>query len=72
MTITPHPPHFHVRYGDAKARVAISDSSLISGDLPPNALKLVRQWAEMHRQELRTAWEQAANGLQPGKIEPLE
>jgi hypothetical protein len=37
------PPHFHARYGQAKA--GLSDGEIISGELPPTAAQLVRQWA---------------------------
>jgi hypothetical protein len=30
-----NPPHFHARYGRARAIVRISDGEVISGDLPP-------------------------------------
>ena len=31
------PPHFHVRYGQAKAVMRISDGEVIAGELPPTA-----------------------------------
>ncbi|WP_211210545.1 DUF4160 domain-containing protein [Thermus islandicus] len=38
-------PHFHVRYGDHQALVAISDLRILAGGLPPRALGLVVEWA---------------------------
>jgi hypothetical protein len=35
------PPHFHVRYGEQRAVVAIESASLISGSLSPRVLGLV-------------------------------
>jgi hypothetical protein len=32
-----NPPHFHARYGRARALVRISDGEIISGELPPTA-----------------------------------
>lgn len=65
------PPHFHVQYGEHRASIAIEGLELIDGDLPPRAARLVRDWAEFHRQELRDNWirAQAHEALQ--QIEPL-
>lgn len=35
------PPHFHVRYGEHKAIMAIDSLMLLEGHLPPRALGLV-------------------------------
>ena len=37
------PPHFHARYGQAKAIVRISDGQVISGELPLTAARLIRE-----------------------------
>jgi hypothetical protein len=47
-----NPPHFHARYGRAKALVRISDGQIISGELPQLATRLVREWALAWREEL--------------------
>lgn len=39
------PPHFHARYGQAKALFRISDGEILAGELPPTAARMVRQWA---------------------------
>lgn len=66
------PPHFHVRYGDQKAMVAIETLSLLEGRLAPRTLGLVMEWASLHRQELLEDWE-LARGQAPLKtIPPLE
>ncbi len=54
-----NPPHFHVEYQGHEALVAIADSELLEGHLPSKALKLVREWAEQHRQELLNDWQLA-------------
>jgi hypothetical protein len=53
------PPHFHARYGDAKAIVRISDGEIISGELPQTAVRLVRDWALARRSELEENWRRA-------------
>ena len=54
-----NPPHFHARYGRARAIVRISDGQVISGELPPTALRLVREWALARRVELEENWQHA-------------
>ena len=65
------PPHFHARYGGGEAKIDIDNLSVIDGRLPARALGLVIEWATLHQQELRVAFERAANLQPPGKIDPL-
>jgi hypothetical protein len=66
------PPHFHVRYGDQRALIAIESLTVLEGDLSPRVLGMVIEWAQKHRAELREDWE-IARSLQPLKgIAPLE
>ncbi len=51
-----NPPHFHARYGRARALVRISDGEIISGELPPTATRLIRAWALARRRELEDNW----------------
>lgn len=65
------PPHFHARYAEYRARVAIDGGAVLDGELPPRAARLVREWAELHRAELETDW-RLAQELRPLiPIEPL-
>lgn len=44
-----HPPaHFHAQYGEHWAKISIADQQVLSGSLPPRALRLVTDWAEIH------------------------
>jgi hypothetical protein len=65
------PPHFHARYAGQTAKIEIDALAVIDGRLPARALGLVVEWAALHQDELRTAFQQAANMQPPGKIEPL-
>lgn len=65
------PPHFHASYGADEAVVVIDTLAVIRGHLPPRAQGLVREWALLHRGELREAWKKAKRLQPPGKIEPL-
>ena len=39
------PPHFHARYGEHRATIAIEPLAVLTGLLPPRALGLVMEWA---------------------------
>jgi hypothetical protein len=47
-----NPPHFHVKYGEYKAQIRISDLGIIEGKLPARTLGLVVEWAANHKEEL--------------------
>lgn len=65
------PPHFHARYAGLSAKIDIDALSVLEGSLPARALGLVIEWAALHQQELREAFQKAANLEQPDKIDPL-
>lgn len=64
-------PHFHARYAEHDASIAIDDLEVLQGSLPQKTLALVREWAEVHRKELLANWERARNELPLFAIEPL-
>ena len=49
-------PHFHAIYGEYNGVFKIDTLEMIEGDLPPRALKMVREWGEMHKNELMDIW----------------
>jgi hypothetical protein len=63
-----NPPHFHARYGRAKAIVRLSDGETIAGELPPTATRMVRQWALARNAELQDNWQRARAHLPLEKI----
>jgi hypothetical protein len=65
------PPHFHARYSGETAKIEIATGAVIAGALPKNALRLVREWLEEHRDELHKNFERVANEETPEKVEPL-
>ncbi len=65
------PPHFHARYGEYEAKIDIVTGELQAGDLPVRALRLIREWAELHPDELRADWELAQARKELAKIDPL-
>jgi hypothetical protein len=66
------PPHFHVRYGEQKAIVAIESLAVIQGKLSPKALGLVMEWAAQHQEELLNDWTLATQRSPLKPIKPLE
>lgn len=66
------PPHFHVRYGEQRAKIDLESGELLDGRLPRRALELVREWRMINEQELRQNWQHALAREPLNKIEPLE
>jgi hypothetical protein len=65
-------PHFHAVYGEFEAVLDIESGEVISGRLPGRALTLVREWQELHRDELKSNWELATRHQPLQRIAPLE
>lgn len=65
-------PHIHARYQEKEVIVSIPDGTVLEGEIPPNKLKLVSAWIELHQDELMADWELAVSGEQPYKIDPLK
>jgi hypothetical protein len=57
---------------EGRAIVAIESLAVIAGDLPPRVRGLVVEWAALHRQELREAWNLAVQHQPLKPIAPLE
>lgn len=68
----PRATHFHARYGDFKAIVAIEGPRLLAGTLPPRVAGLVVEWATLHRTELIEDWQLAMGNDPPKRIAGLE
>ena len=66
------PPHFHAYYQEHEAKIAIDTREVIAGSLPRRALSLVKEWAGLHQEELRSNWIAAEQRKPLGDIEPLE
>lgn len=64
-------PHFHVRYGEYTAKIAIESLQIIRGVLPRRAYRLVTEWAILHRDELMRNWRRTQAGQSAFSIDPL-
>jgi hypothetical protein len=65
------PPHFHAKYGDYEITVEI-ETGVVNGHFPRRALRLVLEWYDLHRDELREDWRLAEERRPLKKIPPLE
>ena len=65
------PPHFHATYGAYDVQVSIMDGS-VNGRFPARALRLVREWQTLHKEELLENWELARQSRPLNTISPLE
>ena len=63
--------HFHAVYGEYEASIEV-ESGKVHGELPPRALRLVLEWAALHKAELLDDWQLARQGQPLKTIAPLE
>lgn len=54
-------PHFHLRWPDGRASIAIETLEVIIGNPPADILAEARVWAEENRESIRWEW-QTLNG----------
>jgi len=66
------PPHFHARYGEHEAAVAIESLGILRGHLPSRAHALVLEWASARRHELMADWALAREHRPLAPVAPLE
>lgn len=61
-----NPPHIHAIYNEDVAAIDFMTGAVIDGYLPNKALALVREWIDLHKDELMEIWEtQEFKKLQP-------
>ena len=65
------PPHVHVRYQGMRAVLRIDDGEMIRGELPRRALRMVREWMRLHREELMADWDRSSRNEPILPIDPL-
>lgn len=67
-----NPPHIHVEYQGSKA-VFDLNGNITRGYLGSRtAVRLVREWIDLHSNDLREDWELAQAGKEIKKIAPLD
>ena len=63
-----NPPHVHVIYQDETFSISIKELEIIDGEVRPSsrALSMVKEWIELHREELLAMWEsQEFHSIEP-------
>lgn len=64
-------PHFHARYGEYQASIAIEPPAWLSGTLPRRQMQIVLGWAAIHGTELLDNWQHILDGEPVVKIEGI-
>jgi Domain of unknown function (DUF4160) len=67
-----NPPHFHAIYAEHEALIRIDDGSMMRGELPKTAMRLVEQWRNLHQDEILAARTLAQEPAALSRIEPLQ
>lgn len=62
------PPHFHVEFGEFRARVSIATATLMDGRLPVAKRRKLLEWTREHRAELAQAWQDVRQDRKPKRI----
>ena len=66
-----HPvAHFHAYHAGQRASVSAS-GQILAGSLEPRALRLVQEWALLHKGQILANWERARRNEPLLGIEPL-
>ena len=66
-----NPPHFHAEYQGQDALFDFNGNILKGSLNSRTATKLVREWIDLHVDELERDWQLAQEGKDITKIEPL-
>ena len=67
-----NPPHIHVEYQEGKAVFDLGGNITRGNISSRTAVRLVREWIDIHVDELRADWELAQTGKELRKINPLD
>lgn len=51
------PSHIHALYGEYLGVFSLRTMEMIDGDLPRKAQELVKEWLNLHQDELQDMWE---------------
>lgn len=70
-TVQHNKPHIHVYCGEFTASVGI-DGELLAGSLSVKKLTILQAWLLIHEDELYVAWNNAVQGKEFRKIDPLK
>ena len=68
-------PHIHAYHGrrnhpEWSVVLTIREGRILAGRVPDTDIRLIREWMDLHRDELYDAWEAVSNSRKPKKIDP--
>lgn len=66
-----NPPHIHAIYQGYKASIEIN-GGVVHGNMPRRALKLIYEWMDLRKDELKDNWKLMEERKPLQKIKPLE
>ena len=66
------PPHLHAEYQGNKAKIDFGGNVLQGSLGSKTALKLIREWIDLHTEELERDWQLAREAKPLEKITPLD
>jgi len=66
------PPHFHAEHQGLQGKFEFSGEMIVGAIESRTALRLIREWASLHRSELEQNWRLAKAGQPLQQIAPLE
>ncbi|MFM9943440.1 MAG: DUF4160 domain-containing protein [Hyphomicrobiaceae bacterium] len=66
------PPHFHAVYAEHEAQVSIATGEIIEEKQSRVAVRLVREWCELHRHDLMENWRKREDGMPFERIPGLD
>lgn len=67
-----NPPHFHAEYQGQRGVFDFHGNMLKGSIKSKTAKKLIKEWSNLHHQELIENWEKAMSSKQIDKIAPLD
>ena len=66
------PPHFHAEYQGQRGKFDLEGDMVVGNVQSRTALRLVKEWAGLHRAEIEANWASMKAGRPLNRIPPLE
>ena len=66
------PAHFHAEYQGKQGKFDWDGEMIVGNIQSRTALRLIREWASLHRRELEANWKNMKKGRPLERIEPLQ
>jgi hypothetical protein len=66
------PRHFHAEYQGQRGKFDLDGNMVVGNVHSRTALRLIKEWASLHRREIEANWEHMKAGRTLERIPPLE